>query len=109
MEARIARLEADVTHLLSGVTDIKADVRGLRDRMDAGHAKLADRIDGTANKLNEKIDAVTGELNKKIDALNGKFGDLKDSFAATKIWALLLYIALAAVNLSTLARGLGWI
>jgi hypothetical protein len=102
MEARIARLESDVTHLLSDVTDIKADIRGLRDRMDAGHAKLSERIDAVSSQLNGKIDAVASQLNNKFD-------DLKDAFAAGRVWALLLYIALAAVNLGTLARGLGWI
>lgn len=80
MEARIARLESDVTHLLTNVSDIKADVRGLRDR----------------------IDTVASQLNTKFD-------DLRDSFAAAKIWALFLYIALAGINLGALARGLGWI
>ena len=91
MEARIARLESDVAHLRSDVTEIKTDVRALRDRMDAGNAKLSERIDALASQLNARFDG------------------LKDSFAAMKIWALLLYIALAAVNLGTLARGLGWI
>jgi hypothetical protein len=91
MEARIARLESDVTHLLSDVKDIKADLRGLRDRMDAGHARLSERIDSASSELNKKIDG------------------LRDSLASAKVWALLLYIALAAVNLGTLARGLGWI
>jgi hypothetical protein len=80
MEARIARVESDVTHLLSDASDIKADVRGLRDR----------------------IDAVASQLNTKLD-------DLRDSFAAANIWTLFLYIALAGINLGTLARGLGWI
>jgi hypothetical protein len=76
---------------LSDVSDIKADVRGLRDRMDA-----------VASQLNGKIDNVASQLNAKFD-------DLRDSLAAAKIWALLLYIALAGINLGTLARGLGWI
>lgn len=91
MEARIARVESDVTHLLSDVSDIKADVRGLRDRMDAGHAKLT-----------ERIDAASGLLNAKFDGL-------RDSFAKAQIWALLLYIALAATMFGTMARGFGWI
>ena len=102
MEARIARLEADVTHLLSGVTDIKADIRGLRDRMDAAHARLSERVDAAASELNKKLDGAVSQLNTKFDGL-------RDSFASTKVWALFLYIALAAVNLGTLARGLGWI
>jgi hypothetical protein len=91
MEARIARVESDVTHLLSDVTEIKADVRGLRDRMDAGNAKLAERIDAVASQLNAKIDVV------------------KDSLAAAKTWALILYVALAATMLGTMARGFGWL
>jgi outer membrane murein-binding lipoprotein Lpp len=70
MEARIARLESDVTHLLTDVSDIKADVRGLRDRIDA-----------VANQLNGKIDNVASQLNAKFDGL-------RDSFAAAKIWAV---------------------
>ena len=91
MEARIARVESDITHLLSDVSDIKADVRGLRDRIDA-----------VANQLNGKIDNVASQLNAKFD-------DLRDAFAAAKIWALFLYIVLAGINLGALARGLGWI
>jgi outer membrane murein-binding lipoprotein Lpp len=124
MEARIAHLESDVRHLLSSVTDIKADVRGLRDSMDAGHARLSERIDtafselskkidGTVSPLNTKVDGAVSQLNAKVDSavsqLNAKFDGLRDSVASTKVWALLLYIALAAVNLGTLARGLGWI
>ena len=102
MEARIARLESDVTHLLSSVTDIKADLRGLRDRMDAGHARLSERVDAASSELHKKLDGALTQLNAKFDGL-------RESFASAKVWALLLYIALAAVNLGTLARGLGWI
>ena len=35
VEARIARLESDVSHLGTDVADIKTDLRSLRDRMDA--------------------------------------------------------------------------
>jgi uncharacterized coiled-coil protein SlyX len=80
MEARIARLESDVAHLRTDVSDLRADVRSLRDKLDA----MAERFDA-------------------------KFDGLKESLANAKIWALFLYIALAAVNLGTLARGFGWI
>ena len=102
MEARIARVESDVTHLLTDVSDIKADVRGLRDRIDAVASELNGKIDNAASQLNGKLDNVASQLNAKFDGL-------RDSFAAAKIWALLLYIALAGINLGTLARGLGWI
>jgi hypothetical protein len=80
MEARIARLESDVAHLRTDVADIKVDVRSLRDKMDTLGAQLNAKIDG-----------------------------LKDSIAATRVWALLLYIALATAMLGTMARGFDWI
>ena len=80
MEARIARIESDVAHLRTDVADIKVDVRSLRDKMDA-----------------------------KFDAVNARFDKLHESLASAKVWALALYIALAAANFGALARGFGWL
>lgn len=80
MEARIARLESDVAHMRSDIADIKSDIRTLR----------------------ERIDALTLDLNTK-------FAALKDELHSAKIWALLLYFALAAGMYATMARGFGWI
>ena len=90
MEARIARLESDVAHLREDVTDVKVDLRALRDK-----------LDDVGRQLNEKIDSVAGQLNGRVE-------NVKDSIASAKIWALTLYIAFAAVMLGTLARGFGW-
>ena len=88
MEARIARLESDVGHIRSDMADVKSDVRSLRDKMDVMNIKFSERIDNLGAQLNTKIDSV------------------KDSIAAAKIWALVLYMALAG---GTLARGFDWI
>ena len=80
MEARLARLESDVTHTRSDIADIKSDIRTLRDRIDA----------------------------LSVD-LNTKFAALKDEIHSAKIWTLLLYFALAAGMYATMARGFGWI
>jgi hypothetical protein len=45
----------------------------------------------------------------KFDLMTQRFDALKDSIAAAKIWALLLYIALAAGTFGTMARSFGWI
>ena len=87
MEARIARLESDVAHIRSDVADLKIDVRTLRDRMDAMHAQISERI----------------------DTLSSQFAGLKDEVHSAKIWALLLYFALAGAMYATLARGFGWL
>ena len=80
VEARIARLESDVAHIRSDMAEVKSDIRTLRDR----------------------IDAVELRLGAKIDAL-------KDELHSAKLWALLLYFALAAGMYATMARGFGWI
>ena len=80
MEARIARLESDIAHLRSDMTDVKNDLWTLRDRVEALAADL-----------------------------NSKFAMLKDEIHSAKIWALLLYFALAAGMYATMARGFGWI
>jgi outer membrane murein-binding lipoprotein Lpp len=80
MEARIARLESDVAHMRSDIADMKSDIRTLRDRIDA----------------------------LSVD-LNTKFAALKDELYSAKLWALLLYFALAGGMYATMARGFGWI
>jgi uncharacterized coiled-coil protein SlyX len=87
MEARIARLESDMAHVRSDVAELKTDVRSLRDKIDA---------------LRDKMDA-------KFEAMNARLDKLHDSLASAKVWALMLYIALAAANFGALARGFGWI
>lgn len=91
MEARIARLEADVGHIRTDMADVKTDVR----------------------RLDSKIDTVNTALTAKIDqvyaTLLGRTDDLKDSLASAKVWALVLYIALAGGLFGTLARGFGWL
>jgi len=120
MEARIARLESDVAHLRTDVADIKVDLRSLRDKTDTIYVKLVENVDGAENRLDSKIESSTVRLNDKIESstarldgrintLDEKFDRLKDSIASAKVWALALYIALAAAMLGTMARGFGWI
>jgi hypothetical protein len=80
VEARIARLESDVQHVCADTGEIKADVRDLRAKLDALR-----------------------------DAFNAKIGSLRDSLTKAMIWALVLYIALAATLLGVLARGFHWL
>jgi outer membrane murein-binding lipoprotein Lpp len=80
MEARIARLGSDVAHIRADVGDLKGDVRSLREKMDA---------------LRDKMDE--------------RFAQLAESLASAKIWALVLYIALAGSLFGVLARGFGWL
>ena len=84
IDARIARLESDVAHLRSDVSDIKTDLRARFDRVDT-------RIDRLESKLDTKLGALTQAISR------------------SQIWALMLYLALAAGMFGTMARGFGWI
>jgi hypothetical protein len=91
MEARIARLESDVGHIRADLADVKSDLRGLRDRVDV-----------MTMKLSERVEAVNAQIGARIDGL-------RDEIHSAKIWAVLLYLALAAGMYATMARGFGWI
>ncbi len=91
-------LRSDVRHLQSDVTEIKAEVRVVHHRIDALRSELTGRIE----KLDAKAETLRTELTGKIDAL-------KDSLASAKVWALVLYIGLAAAMLLTMAHGFKWL
>lgn len=131
VEARIARLESDVSHIRSNLTDVKLDVRALRNRvdelgekhadrltavddklcarMDALEVRLTDRMDALDVRLTGRMNALDGKLSGRMDTLDGKLEVLQKDLASAKVWALLLYVALAGGMYGTLARTMGWI
>jgi predicted RNase H-like nuclease (RuvC/YqgF family) len=91
---QIAELRADVRHIQSDTTDIKAELRTTNQRIDS----LRQGTDERFEKLNQRLD----ERFEKVD-------ELKDSLASAKVWALGLYIALSGSLLYVLARGFKWL
>ena len=49
------------------------------------------------------------DIKLDVRSLRDKLDAVRDSIAKAQLWALLLYIALAAGVFSTMARGFGWI
>lgn len=49
------------------------------------------------------------DIKTDIRELRKTTGEIKDSISSAKVWALLLYIALAAGILGTMAKGFGWL
>lgn len=70
---------------------------------------LESKFDRKFESLEKKFDGRFESLEKKFESLQQKLGELKDHVSNTKVWALLLYIALAAGTFSTMARAFGWI
>ncbi len=109
MEARVARLESDVAHIRGDVAELKTDVRSLRDRMDVRFDTLGARLDAMNRTIDARFIALETKFDGKHEATAARLDNLAESLASAKVWALLLYIALAGALLGTLARGFGWL
>ena len=56
-----------------------------------------------------RIEATTVQLTERADRQAAKVDALRDDLARSKVWALMLYMSLTALNFGALARGFGWI
>ncbi len=117
---QVAELRADVRHIQSDVTEMKAQLVRINTRCDSIEQNFAARcdnldkkFDARCNKLEEKFDARCDKLEKKFDArcdnLDGKLDKLKDSLASAKLWAFGLYVTGWGTMLYVLAKGFKWI
>jgi chromosome segregation ATPase len=138
VEERVARLEANVEHIRSDISDMKIDLRRLNDKVesidqklitkiDGVEQRLITRIDGVEQRLSAKIDSVDEKLTSKIDSvdqrLSGKADALKDSvaslaltversFASLKIGRALdrvWWLLMSGAMLGIMARAFKWI
>jgi hypothetical protein len=91
LEIQVAELRADVRHIQSDTTEIKAELRA-----------TTTELKGELRATNQRIDSLSESVNKRID-------ELKDSLASAKIWALGLYVALSGSMFYVMARGFKWL
>jgi hypothetical protein len=94
LAVHVAELRADVRHIQADVTDIKADLRVTNQRIESLGKETGERFD----RVDQKFESVRKEI-----------GEVKDSLASAKIWALGLYLGLAGSLLYVLARGFKWL
>ncbi len=83
VEERVTKLEVQVEHIQSNISEIKTDIR----------------------RLTDKVDAVDGKLTGKIDNIMEILTSLKVGHAHDRVWWLLTCGAMLAV----MARGFKWI
>lgn len=67
-------------------------------------ARIA-RLESDVAHIRSDID----DLKSDVRSLRDKTDAVKDSIASAKVWALVLYIALAGSLFGVLARGFGWL
>jgi hypothetical protein len=84
---RIARLEANVEHIQSDVTDLKVELR----------------------RTNDRLDKMGTDFNAKIDVVSKDLTGVRLSLASLKVWAISMYTAQAAALLFVVAKGLKWL
>jgi predicted nucleic acid-binding Zn-ribbon protein len=94
VEERVARLEANVEHIRSDISDMKIDIRRLNDKIDNVDHKLTDKIDG----LKDSVTALALNVEKSFAALN-------IARAVDRVWWLLMSGALLGI----MARAFKWI
>jgi hypothetical protein len=105
---QVAELRADVRHIQADVTDIKAEERVTHQRIDSLRKETAEgfnKVDLRFGKIDERF----GKVDDKFESVRKEIGEVKDSLASAKIWALGLYFALAGSLLYVLARGFKWL
>jgi len=134
IQAQIARLESDVQHIHTVVSDIKVDLRrtnekidatnsrvdvlrdkleqGIRDvstRMDGLHQKQTEKSEGVRQDLLQKIEDVREDLTQKIEGVREDLTSVRHDIASMKVWAMGLYVALAGSLLFVMAKGFKWL
>ena len=94
VEERVARLEANVEHIRSDISDVKIDIR-----------RLGDKVDNMDQRLSAKIDNVDQKLSAKIDSVVQSIAELRIGRALDRVWWLLMSGALLGI----MARAFKWI
>ena len=123
LAVQFAELRADVRHIQADVTDIKAEQRVTNQRIESLRKETAERLESVRketaegfDKVDQRFESLRKETAEGFDKVGQKFervwkeiGEIKNSLASAKVWALGLYFALAGSLLYVLARGFKWL
>jgi len=126
VENSVSKLESDIGHIKSYVSDLKTDVRSLNNKIDEVDKQLLDKIDEVDKRLSGKIDEVDKRLSGKIDSLKEavdkgfasvalKFAEQKSSFdlrleelMRSRLYDRIWMLMIAAALLGVMAKGFKW-
>ena len=106
MEARVARLESNVEHIMVDVAEIKADIREMRTGFTTDMKELRGELKGEMNTLRS-------DLRSEMNALRGELkGEMAEMRRDARTDFRLTFAALASVAIglaAIMAKGFGWI
>jgi len=94
MEERLARLEANVEHIQSDISEMKIDIRRLDTKIDA--------VKDAVNTLELKVERSLAGLELKMEK---SFASLRIGRMLDRIW----WLVIAGTILGVMARGFKWI
>ena len=98
VEDRLGKLEAQVEHIRTDISDLKVDLRRLNDKVDEVDKRLNGKIDEVDKRLGGKIDNLRESMDQQFTKLNvGRAHD--------RVWFLLI----GATILGVMAHGFKWI
>jgi DNA anti-recombination protein RmuC len=109
LAVQVAELRADVRHIQSDTTDIKAELRATNQRLDALIQKTDERFERLEQKFDRRFETNNANIDERFDKVDKRFQKLEESLASAKVWALGLYIALAGSLFYVLAHGFRWL
>jgi predicted nuclease with TOPRIM domain len=105
VEERVARLEANVEHIQSDVSEIKVDLRRLEGKMEARFDAMDKKFEGKLDAMDKKFEGMMDKLTALERTMRQGFEAINVGRAMDKVWALLA----VATLLGVMARGFKWI
>jgi hypothetical protein len=109
LAVQVAELRADVRHIQSDTTEIKAELRATNLRLDALIQKTDERSERLEQKFDRRFETNNANIDERFDKVDKRFQKLEESLASAKVWALGMYIALAGSLFYVLAHGFKWL
>ena len=111
LQVQVARLETNVQHIQSDVSDMKIDLRATNQRIDTLSEKMDTRFDTAKEEMNKRFDKSDSRMDKadaRMDRIEEKLNGILVRLESCKAGALGLYAALAAALLGVMAKGFKW-
>lgn len=110
LDGKISALDQKMDHKVSQLDEkLSTRISSLEEKMDGRFVAVDERFVTLEAKMDDRFATVREEADARFSVLNGKHESLNDRIASIQLWALLLYGALAATLLGTMARGFGWL
>jgi chromosome segregation ATPase len=113
LEIQVAELRADVRHVQSDTTEIKAELRAttteIKAELHSTTTEIRAELHSTTTEIGAELHSTSTEIKTELRATNQRIDDLKDSLASAKIWAFGLYVALSGSMFYVMARGFKWL